>query len=229
MSIDMARISTLLAVSMKKVAFRKSKDDSAAQEESLSFSDRLWFLWSRYRRAILAISLFALCAAASYGATVAWNRCRFRAMQRQFLSALEYPEKLEKFARKYGAKPLGAFAHLILANGAHGADDFSGACDHYSKTGALHAAGWDQLVALAMAHEAHRLGEGKLAEDCISKLLSGANRPQSIVAGARYLQALMAMERGDADGVRAALDELDQIQSAGIWAARASTIALSLD
>lgn len=214
--------------SMKNGRISEEKS-TPAESKVMGFGDRLWLFWNRFERQIYgAVGIFLLMALL-VGAAMGYRYFRLRHMQSQWLSALDSPENLPIFTRKYASEPLASLMNYRLANEADASGNFSSAAENYkSAAGGFQAAELAPLSKIAEGIALLQESKGKEAEDLLKSLLQDGNTPSIFRAAAGYQLALQAFQCNDFQQTKLFLEILQQLPFTGIWGEKATLLAMAI-
>ncbi len=210
---------------------KPSGDDSKAAGATpvpLTLEDRLNQFWQKNRMIVLGLCALVLLVILGKGV---WER-----MERQKESDLEHefqtattPDQLRAFAAAHPGHELAGLAELENADQAYSAEKYADAAAGYEKAIATLKAG--PLVARAQIGRAMSKAQSGRAADGeaeLKQLLNDTNQFKTIRAEAAYQLASLALSGGNVADVQKYLDQVNQIDPAGVWARRAVGLQASL-
>jgi predicted negative regulator of RcsB-dependent stress response len=154
---------------------------------------------------------------------------REQGIQQEYAKAGDNVAQLAKFAEANKGHELAGAALLRVADDAYGKGDYKSAVSSYTKAAeALEQDALKSRAKLGAAMSQLAAGDKAAGESALKALAADTKIVAAIRAEALYHQAVLAKDAGRADEARKFVEEIGKIESAGLWAQRAFTLAAQL-
>ncbi len=154
---------------------------------------------------------------------------REKGVQEEYAKAGENVAQLAKFAAANQGHALAGAALLRVADDQYSKGDYKSATTSYSKAGEeLDNDALKSRAKLGAAMSQIAGGDKAAGEAALKAIGADTKAIPAIRAEALYSQAVLAKDAGRADDARKIVEEIGKIESAGMWAQRAFTLAAQL-
>ncbi|MCR5183835.1 MAG: hypothetical protein K6B46_03950 [Opitutales bacterium] len=180
--------------------------------EEADFEDKVWLFWRRHGKKVVAagVAVFLVCFAG-----IVWTQSRqihVDGLQADY-AALSDDEARLAFAREHIEDPMAGTIFMQQAARLASAKDFVAAAENYESASQVFAAG-DALVRdrarFAAAECFYRAGQAEKAESILKSLAGTLETEETVRGQAMWTLALLAYSKGDIEGTKAQLAEMDR-------------------
>jgi predicted negative regulator of RcsB-dependent stress response len=194
-----------------------------------SFAATLQLFWLKNRNAILALCFIILLGVLGRELYFYIQEQRAIATAKEYAACGSSSDKLKQFASSNEGNALASVAYLRLADEAYIAGKYPDALGFYEKS--LKAskefpfAGRAALGAAMSQVQAGKSAEGQTA---LRSIVDNAAQLKGVRAEAAYHLATLLIDAGKTEDAKKLVDQILQVDSAGVWAQRALMLRASL-
>jgi len=197
--------------------------DDAFSEADIE--DRAWLFWQRNQMSIIAAVVILIGGVIGVNVWKLMQENRVASLQNNYSAALGEPSALKEFASKNNDSPLAGLALLKLADESYADEKFEVAAGFYRQSltplqGVVVAA--RARLGLGMAQI--KAGQREQGRQSLRALMADSSALSTIRAQAGYELAQLELLEGDREAAASALQSVQDMTNAEIWAGQAKRL-----